>query len=98
MLAELESTIAWKTIASLPSTITAEEVAFWLGRIARGFGQLAEAGAEITFGAAITTMSAMTAALSVIDAVVNTPALRAAIDEQARRSPTLCRGGHDYHG
>jgi hypothetical protein len=85
LLEDLEKTIAWQAVKNLPEQMTAEQIAFYIGRLIRGFGLDAET-AELTFGAVVKTLSLTSLALLVIiDPALNSPAaVEQAIKEQAQ--------------
>jgi hypothetical protein len=95
MLDDLESSVAWRALRELPSQITAEQVAFWVGRLIRGFWAVGEGGAELTLGAAAKVLGLTTLALSALNSVLNSPAaLERAIEEQSRE---LARDLGEHH-
>jgi hypothetical protein len=85
LIDDLEKTVAWEAVKSLPKQMTAEQIAFYIGRLIRGFG-IDASTAELTFGAVAKTLGLTSVALLVvIDPILNSPAaVEQAIKEQSQ--------------
>src|SRR5262249_24564126 len=81
---ELERSAIFETIRELPSTVTVEQAACWLGRVIAGLLKGGARGTQVTIGLVVKVIASVSLKLTILDGVINSPAaLAQAIENEA---------------